>query len=130
MPGRSLIVVVVAAVVTIGAAAFALGRGAATDSEGSTATASGAAAPAGPVTAVAIQDFAFSPQTVTVKVGSSITWTNGDGSAHSVKSADGSFVSQDLEQGQTFTTTFTAPGTHPYVCDIHNFMTGTVAVEP
>jgi plastocyanin len=122
--------VIVAAVVTIGAAAFALGRGAASDSGSNPSTASGTGAPQGPVTAVAIQDFAFSPEKVTVKVGSAITWSNGDGTAHSVKSGDGSFVSQDLEQGQTFTTTFTAPGTHPYVCGIHNFMTGTVVVEP
>ena len=77
-----------------------------------------------------IQDFAFSPETVTVKVGSAITWTNGDGFAHSVKSGDGSFASQDLQQGQSFTTTFAAPGTHAYVCGIHNSMTGTVVVEP
>ena len=77
-----------------------------------------------------IQDFAFSPETVTVKVGNAITWTNGDGFAHSVKSADGSFVSQDLQEGQSFTTTFTAPGTHAYICGIHNSMTGTVVVEP
>jgi len=127
--GRSLVVVIVAAVVTIAAGAFAVGRGAASDSGSSTATASGTSAPQGPVTAVAIKDFAFAPETVTVKVGSAITWTNGDDTAHSVKSADGSFVSQDLQQGQTFSMPFTAPGTHPYVCGIHNFMIGRVVVE-
>jgi len=130
--GRSLIVVIVAAAVTIGAAAFALGRGVASDSSSGT-TVVAACSPtqsAGATTPVEIKDFAFSPETVTVKVGSAITWTNGDGFAHSVKSADGSFVSQDLQQGQTFTTTFTAPGTHPYVCGIHDSMTGTVLVEP
>jgi plastocyanin len=126
--GRPLIAVIVAVVVTIGAAAFALGRGVASDSGNATAT--GSNAPQGASTPVGIKDFAFSPETVTVKVGSAITWTNGDGFAHSVKSADGSFVSQDLQQGQTFSTTFTAPGTHAYVCGIHNSMTGTVVVEP
>jgi plastocyanin len=126
--GRSLTAVIIAVVVTVGASAFALGRGAASDS--ASTTASGTAAAQGPVTAVAIQNFAFSPKTVTVKAGSAVTWTNGDGTAHSVKSADGSFVSQDLEEGQTFTTTFTAPGTHPYVCGIHSSMTATVVVEP
>jgi plastocyanin len=129
--GRPIIVVIVAAVVTIGAAAFALGRGVASDSSSATGGAGtpATAAPQG-ATPVAIKDFAFSPETVMVKVGDAITWTNGDGFAHSVKSADGSFVSQDLQQGQTFTTTFTAPGTHAYVCGIHNSMTGTVVVEP
>ena len=131
MVGRSLIAVIVAAVVTVGAAAFALGRGVASDdSSSSVTTAASAGSPQSPGTPVVIQDFAFSPETVTVKVGSAITWTNGDGFAHSVKSADGSFVSQDLQQGQSFTTTFTAPGTHAYICGIHNSMTGTVVVEP
>jgi plastocyanin len=130
--GRPLIAVIVAAVVTIGAAAFALGRGVASDSSSNATGGAEAPATAAPQGAnpVAIKDFAFSPETVMVKVGNAITWTNGDGFAHSVKSADGSFVSQDLQQGQTFTTTFTAPGTHAYVCGIHNSMTGTVVVEP
>jgi plastocyanin len=131
--GRPLIAVIAAAVVTIGVAAFAIGRGVASDSSSTSATAA-AAAPASPAqgsaTAVAIKDFAFSPETVTVKVGSSITWTNGDGFAHSVKGADGSFVSQDLQQGQSYSATFSTPGTYAYVCGIHNSMTGTVVVEP
>ena len=57
------------------------------------------------------------------------TWTNRDGTAHSVKSDDGSFVSQDLDPGQTFTATFKTPGTFAYVCGIHSSMTGTVVVQ-
>jgi len=130
--GRSLIVVIVAAAVTIGAAAFALGRGVASDSSSGT-TVAAACSPtqsAGATTPVEIKDFAFSPETVTVKVGSAITWTNGDGFAHSVKSADGSFVSQDLQQGQTYEPTLCTAGTFAYLCGIHNSMTGTVVVEP
>jgi plastocyanin len=129
--GRSLIAVIVAAVVTVGAAAFALGRGMASDSSNSSATtAASSGQPERSATPVEIIDFAFSPETVTVKVGSAITWTNGDGFAHSVKSADGSFVSQDLQQGQSYASTFTTPGSYAYVCGIHNSMTGTVVVEP
>jgi plastocyanin len=105
----------------------------ASDSNSSNATAAAACSPtkqADTTAAVTIQDFAFSPETVTVKVGSAITWTNGDGFAHSVKSADGSFVSQDLQQGQSFSPTFCSAGTFAYVCGIHNSMTGTVVVEP
>jgi len=131
--GRPLIAVIAAAVLTIGVAAFAIRLGLASDSSSTSAT-TAAAAPASPAqgsaTAVAIKDFAFSPETVTVKVGTAITWTNGDGFAHSVKSADGSFVSQDLQQGQSYSATFSAPGSYAYVCGIHNSMTGTVVVEP
>jgi plastocyanin len=138
--GRPLIAVLVAVVVTIGAAAFALGRGVASDSGGSTTAGAAAttvapqpgattAPAAGAGTPVAIKDFAFAPQSVTVKVGSAVTWTNGDGFAHSVKSADGSFVSKDIEQGQSYSATFATPGTFAYICGIHNSMTGTVVVE-
>lgn len=140
MTRRPLIAVLVAVVVTIGAAAFALGRGVASDSGGSStagaaattvAPAPGAttAPAAGAGTPVAIKDFAFAPQTVTVKVGGAVTWTNGDGFAHSVKSADGSFVSKDIEQGQSYSATFATAGTFAYICGIHNSMTGTVVVE-
>jgi plastocyanin len=110
---RPLIAVIVAAVVTVGAAAFAVGRGVASDSGSSSSntTVAAANAPQGPTTPVAIKDFAFSPETVTVKVGDAITWTNGDGFAHSVKSADGSFVSKDIEQGQSYSATFATAGT-------------------
>jgi len=130
--GRPLIAVLVAAGVTAGAAAFALGRGVASDSSGPSTAAAGTESTALPANAnaVEIMDFAFTPETVTVKVGSAITWTNGDGFAHSVKSADGSFVSQDLQQGQTYEPTLCTAGTFAYLCGIHNSMTGTVVVEP
>ena len=132
MTGRPLIAVIVAAAVTIAAAAFALGRGVASDSgETTTAAAATTLAPqAGNATKVTIKDFAFSPEPVTVKAGSAVTWTNDDGSVHSVKSGDGSFVSDNLAQGQSFSATFATPGTFAYVCGIHSFMTGTVVVGP
>ncbi len=130
MTSRPLIAVVVAAVVTIGAAAFAVGRGVASDSGGGGTVAATTVAPAAGATDVGIMDFAFAPETVTVKVGSVVTWTNGDGVAHSVKSSDGTFVSGNLEQGQSFSATFATAGTFAYICGIHNSMTGTVVVEP
>jgi plastocyanin len=127
---RGLIAVIVAAVVTIGAAAFAVGRGTATDS-GSAASATTVAgrAPQGAGAPVAIKNFAFAPPTITVKVGESVTWTNGDSSTHTVHADDGSFASQDLGPGASFTATFSAPGTHAYICAIHTSMKGTVVVE-
>ena len=132
MTGRQrLAVVAVAAIVTVLIAAFAVGRGVASDTGGGTSAATGATSPspAGAATAAVIKDFAFSPKPITVKVGAAVTWTNQDGTTHSVKSDDGSFVSQDLEQDQTFTATFAKAGTFAYACGIHPFMTGTVVVQ-
>jgi plastocyanin len=131
VPGRRRLALIgVAAVITVLVAVFAVGRGVASDTGGGTSAAAGAtSSPPSSAAAEAINNFAFSPETITVKVGSAVTWTNQDPFAHSVKSADGSFVSQDLEQGQTFSATFTTAGTFAYICGIHTFMTGTVVVQ-
>jgi plastocyanin len=128
--GRRLAVAGVA-LVTLAVAVFAVGRGIASNSGGSaTATGSAASTASGSGTPATIAGFAFSPETVTVKVGGAVTWTNKDSSTHSVKSADGSFVSQDLQDGQAFTASFKTAGTFAYVCGIHAFMKGTVVVQP
>jgi plastocyanin len=131
VPGHlRLALIGVAAVITVLVAAFAVGRGVASDTGGGTSAAAGpTSSPPSSAAAEAINDFAFSPETITLKVGSAVTWTNQDPFAHSVKSADGSFVSQDLQQGQTFSATFTTAGTFAYICGIHTFMTGTVVVQ-
>jgi plastocyanin len=93
----------------------------------------GAAAPDAPVAAntVAIQNFAFSPATVTVKAGSTITWTNQDQDQHTVTAMnDGPFHSAPLNTGESFHYTFTTPGRFEYLCTIHPFMTATVVVTP
>jgi|SRR5271157_1142989 len=84
---------------------------------------------------VVIQNFAFSPQTVTVPKGTTVTWTNQDGVNHTVvnaktdTSADSTlFKSDPLATGQSFSFTFSTPGTYPYHCSIHPGMTGTVIV--
>jgi plastocyanin len=89
-----------------------------------------AAAPAAPVATdhVAIQSFAFGPGTVTVKPGTTVTWTQQDEDQHTVTGDDASFASSPLVTGQTYTHTFAAPGTYHYHCAIHPFMHGTVTV--
>jgi YVTN family beta-propeller protein len=77
---------------------------------------------------VSIAGFAFGPQTVTVKAGAKITWTNNDGAAHTVTFKDGS-GSKSLSPGDTFTRAFDRPGTYAYACSFHPYMTGTVIVE-
>ncbi len=81
-------------------------------------------------TAVAITGFAFVAPTITVKVGTKVTWTNTDPTAHTVTFDDASITgSGNLPTGVTFDNTFTAAGTFTYHCKIHPTMTGTVTVS-
>jgi plastocyanin len=86
-----------------------------------------AAAP--PAQQVVIEQFAFTPAALTVPVGATVTWTNKDGTIHTVTSTTKAFASDGLDQGGTFSHTFTAPGTYPYSCKLHPRMTGTVTVQ-
>jgi amicyanin len=79
---------------------------------------------------VKIANFKFGPRTLTVKVGTKVTWTNKDGVAHSVNFATGNINSKTLDRDAKFSHTFTTPGRYPYICDIHPFMHGTVVVTP
>jgi plastocyanin len=90
-------------------------------------------APSGPAVAtqsVKINQFAFGPQSITVKVGTTVTWTNGDQDSHTVTSQgnSGPLKSATLGNGDTYKYTFTKAGTYEYLCTIHPFMTGTVVV--
>jgi len=79
--------------------------------------------------AVTIADFAFSPQNLSVNVGDTVTWTNQDTANHTVTSTDGGpLASPSLGQGQSYSYTFSLPGTYSYHCSIHPMMTGTVTV--
>jgi amicyanin len=80
--------------------------------------------------AVIIQNFAFSPATVTIKVGTTLTWTNRDQDPHTVSATSGAFHSPTLSTGQSYQYTFTTPGRFDYLCTIHPFMTATVVVTP
>jgi plastocyanin/phosphatidylethanolamine-binding protein (PEBP) family uncharacterized protein len=77
---------------------------------------------------VSILNFAFVPSTITISVGQSVTWVNNDSAPHTSTSDGGLWNSGTLNQGQSFTRTFTTPGTFPYHCDFHPGMTGTVVV--
>lgn len=79
---------------------------------------------------IAIQNFAFSPTTVTVKAGTTVTWTNRDQDTHTVTAMAGPFHSPTLNTGQSFHYTFTTPGRYDYLCTVHPFMTATVVVTP
>ena len=76
-----------------------------------------------------ISGMAFSPSTLTISVGDTITWTNQDSAPHSATGDNGEFDSGTLSNGQTFSFTFTTTGTYTYHCAIHNGMTATIIVE-
>lgn len=85
--------------------------------------------PAGPT--VTIKDFKFSPATLNVKVGTTVTFVQEDSIPHNAH-GDGSsdFInSPTLTKGQTYTVTFNQAGTYPYICSIHPFMHGSVVVS-
>jgi plastocyanin len=77
---------------------------------------------------VSIQNFAFSPAEITVAVGSTVRWTNQDSATHTVKAADGSWISPNIDQGGTFEKVFDKPGTYDYICGIHPTMKGRIIV--
>jgi plastocyanin len=79
--------------------------------------------------AIQIADSAFSPGTLTIAVGDTVTWTNADGRPHTVTSNDGAFDSGNLDEGQAFSFTFSEPGTYSYRCNYHDQMRATIVVE-
>jgi plastocyanin len=77
---------------------------------------------------VDIVGFAFSPGTVTVGVGDTVTWTNDDAQSHTATADDGSFDTGTIHGGGTASATFSTAGTFAYHCRIHSSMIATVVV--
>jgi plastocyanin len=84
---------------------------------------------AGPA-AVRIDNFNFTPPTLVVAPGATVTWTNADDSPHTVREKDGKFKSAALDTDDTFSQTFSAPGEYEYFCSIHPRMVGKIVVKP
>ena len=87
------------------------------------------AAPIGEETVVKIDNFTFAPQRVTVKAGTTVTWTNEDDIPHTVASTTRAFKSKTLDTNDKFSFTFTTAGVYDYFCSLHPHMTGTIVVE-
>ena len=66
---------------------------------------------------------------MTVVVGDTVTWTNGDQISHTATADGGAFDTGTLGNGESGTATFAAAGSFPYHCTVHPTMTGTVVVE-
>ncbi len=89
----------------------------------------GAAGQMAGAASVAIGKFAFAPNSITVKAGQAVTFTNNDPVAHTSTSADGGWDSGEIPAGSSYTTMLQQPGTYTYHCSIHPFMQGTVIVQ-
>jgi plastocyanin len=76
---------------------------------------------------VAIVNFAFSPAVITIRAGTTVTWTNQDQDAHTV-AITGAAVSEGLQNADTYAHTFDQAGTFTYICSIHPYMRGVVIV--
>ena len=79
--------------------------------------------------AVNIDNFVFGPQTLTVRVGATVTWTNKDDIPHTTVSTDGVFKSKVMDTEDKFSYKFDKAGTYSYYCTIHPKMTGKVVVQ-
>ncbi|RAJ38432.1 plastocyanin [Kitasatospora sp. SolWspMP-SS2h] len=98
---------------------------------GSSSTGNSGSSRSTAATTVSIKDFKFSPGTLTVAPGATVTVTNQDSTTHTLTSAgQKAFDTGSIAPGAT--ATFTAPdtpGPYPYLCTIHQFMTGTLTVQ-
>ncbi len=79
--------------------------------------------------AVAIENFTFHPQALTVKAGTTVTWTNKDDIPHAIAAVGKQFKSKVMDTDNSYSFTFTTPGTYAYFCSLHPHMTGTIVVE-
>lgn len=85
----------------------------------------GSASSLGPT--VTIRNLTFTPRSITVKAGDTVTWTNRDTTTHTVSGTD--FVSGQIAPGQSYSHKFGTAGTYQYVCTIHPSMEGIVVVQ-
>jgi len=89
------------------------------------------AADAAEASTVQIENYQFLPNTLTIRVGGSVTWVNRDGDVHSIAADDTpqTFKSAGLDTDDKFSFTFTKPGTYSYHCSVHPHMTGKIIVR-
>ncbi len=126
------------AVVTMVAAGLLLaacGSGGGTPSASSststtTAGGSGDGGGGGGGSSITISNFMFTPMSVTVAPGATVSVTNKDSATHTLTATGGQFNTGNITQNQTKTFTApTKPGTYSYICNIHQYMEGTIKVS-
>jgi amicyanin len=79
---------------------------------------------------IKIDNFSFSPATLTVPAGAKVIWTNHDDMPHNVVSSEQKFKSKLLDTDDSYSNAFTEPGTYQYFCGLHPKMVGKIVVEP
>jgi plastocyanin len=115
---------------TVRSALVAAALGAATATMLAAVAIPGWAQNAAPAGAVSIDNFTFTPASLTVKAGTTVTWTNRDDIPHGIAWSDKTIKkSKALDTDDSYAFTFTTPGTYQYFCYIHPHMVGTVVVE-
>jgi plastocyanin len=78
---------------------------------------------------VGIEGFAYAPSPLTIHVGDTVTWKNGDPVSHTATADDGSCDAGTIASGSLASQTFDTAGTFAYHCTIHSSMHGTLVVE-
>lgn len=130
---NKVIIGIVVLIIVVGGAFFFLSKSNKMQQQSSTSqmqpTTQSGISPAMAKNAVTIQNMAFSPASLTVKVGDKVTWTNQDAVGHSATADDNSFDTGVIAQGQSGSTTFTKAGTYMYHCSVHPSMHGTIIVQ-
>lgn len=79
--------------------------------------------------AVVVKNFMFSPMSLTIKAGSTVTWKNLDGEPHTIVNDAGLFRSSALDQNDTYKFRFDKPGVYKIFCGIHPNMKATITVQ-
>jgi amicyanin len=103
--------------------------GMSTDTTTKQSTSSNSSTPAAATNTVSIENYAYSPASITVKKGTTVTWTNNDSVEHTVTVDSGSGPQSELfGKGKTYSYTFDTVGTFSYHCQPHPYMKGTVTV--
>ena len=88
------------------------------------------AVPAAQTASATIDNFTFNPARLTVQTGTTVTWKNQDDIPHTVASSTRLFKSKALDTDDSFSFTFSEPGTYEYFCSLHPHMAGSIVVEP
>jgi len=110
-----------------GALLLAACGGGMANKSGSSATASSRSSSG---TSITISNFMFQPMSLTVAPGSMIKVTNKDSATHTLTATGGQFNTGDITQNETKTFKApTKPGTYKYICNIHQYMMGSIIVK-
>jgi amicyanin len=79
--------------------------------------------------AIKIDNFTFTPDSAEIAIGTTVTWTNEDDIPHAIAEVEKRFKSKAMDTGDSYSFTFTAPGTYEYFCSLHPHMKAKIVVK-